>query len=145
MYAMSHISAHCKKGAERKRRSLAEEEARAVTSRAFSTYGHALYMVSSFKYLGRVISAAYDDCTAVIQNLTKARAVWQRMSRILSREGERTRVSIFLFKAVIQSVLLFGAEMWVVTPRMLRVLGGFQYQVVRRLKGHIPWRRFYGR
>ena len=34
------------------------------------------------------------------------------------------RVSGVFFKAVVQSVLLFGAKTWVVTPRMGRVLGG---------------------
>ena len=36
--------------------------------------------------------------------------------RILIREGERPRISIFFFKAVVQFVLLFGEETWVVTP-----------------------------
>ena len=54
-------------------------EARAVISRAFSTYGLPLEMVPSFKYLGRVISAADDDWLTVIQNLAKARKVWRRM------------------------------------------------------------------
>ena len=49
-----------------------------------------------------------------------------RMSRILSREGARLRVSGFFFKSLVQSVLLFGAETWVVTPRIGQVLGGFQ-------------------
>ena len=87
-----------------------------MTSREFSTYGHTLDMVPSIKYLGRVLSAADDDWLAVIQNLEKARAVWRRMSRILSREGERTQLSVFLFKAVVQSVLIFGIEAWLVTP-----------------------------
>ena len=38
------------------------------------------------------------------------------MLRILIREGERPQVSGFFFKSVFQSVLLFGAETWVVTP-----------------------------
>ena len=67
--------------------------------------------------------------------------VWRRTSRILSREGARPRVSVFLFKAVVQSVLLFGAETWVVSPRMGRLLGVFRYQVARQLTGRIPWRR----
>ena len=40
-------------------------------------------------------------------------------------------------------MLLFGAETWVVTPRMGRVLGGFQDQVERRLTGRLPRRRNY--
>ena len=46
------------------------------------------------------------------------------MTRVLIREGAEPRVSGFFLKAVIQLVLLFGLETWVVTPRMGRVLGG---------------------
>ena len=79
-------------------------------------------MVNFFKYLG-----------PVIHNLEKAQKVWRRMSRILIREGARPQVSGFFFKVIVQSVLLFGAEMWVVTPHMRRFLGGFQDKVARRL------------
>ena len=67
------------------------------------------------------------------------------MSRILSREGARPRVSGFFFKSAIQSVLIFGAETWVITPHMVRVLGGFQYQVARQLMGRMPRWRLGGR
>ena len=62
----------CKKGAERKRQILAEEEERVATSRAFSAYGRPLEMVPSFRYMGRVISATDDDWLASIRNLAKA-------------------------------------------------------------------------
>ena len=81
-------------------------------------------MVPSFRYLGRVILAADDDWMLVIRNLTKAQAVWMRMARVLSREGGRPRVSGFFSKYFVQSVLLFGAETWMVTPLMGRVLEG---------------------
>ena len=45
-----------------------------------------------------------------------------------------------LFKAVVQVVLLFGSETWVVTPRMVKDLGGFQDQVANRLTGRLPRR-----
>ena len=89
--------------------------------------------------------AADDYWPAVIRNLTKARAVWRRMARILSREGARPRLSGFFFKAVVQSVLLSGAETWVVTPCTGRVLGGLQDEVARRLTGRLPRRRSDGR
>ena len=63
-----------------------------MTSRAFITYGRPLKMVTSFKYLGRVISAADDDWPEVVQNLLKARMEWHRMSRILIMEGEILQV-----------------------------------------------------
>ena len=56
---------------------------------------------------------------------------------ILSREGVAPRVSGFFFKAVVQSVMLFGAETWVVSPGISRVLGILQYQVARQLMGRL--------
>ena len=38
--------------------------------------------------------------------------------------GGRSAGVWFFFKAVVKSVLIFGAEKWVVTPRIGRVLGG---------------------
>ena len=55
-------------------------------------------MVTSFRYLGRVISAADDDLPAVVINLSRARAVWKRIMQILSREGAAPRVPRFFFK-----------------------------------------------
>ena len=60
--------AQCKQGAGRKQRRLAAEEEREVTARDFSAYGRPLEMVTSFQYLGRVISAAYDNWPAVVRN-----------------------------------------------------------------------------
>ena len=54
---------------------------------AFSAYGSTLKMVLSLKYLGRLLLAADDDWTVLIQNLMKAWAVWRIIARILSREG----------------------------------------------------------
>ena len=47
------------------------------------------------------------------------------MHQILSREGANKRVSGGFFKAVVQKVLLFREETWVVTPRMERALNSF--------------------
>ena len=60
--------------------------------RAFQAYDRPLTTVASFKYLGRVLTAAYDDCTAVVGNLRKARKIWAQMARIMGQEGARPRV-----------------------------------------------------
>ena len=55
---------------------MAAEEARAVTSRSFSTYGIPLEMVTSFKYLGRVVLLLEDDdWPTVVQNIVKVRTM----------------------------------------------------------------------
>ena len=67
--------------------------------------------VHRFKYLEIIITEGDDDWPEVVGNLGKARKIWGRMQRILSREGANKRVSGNFFQAVVQQVLLFGAEM----------------------------------
>ena len=58
-------------------------------------------MVTSFKYLGRVILSTDNEWPVVVRNFAWVKTVWSRMSRILSREGATPRVSGFFFKSVI--------------------------------------------
>ena len=118
MNRMHRRKTQCKRGAESNPRQLAAEEEREVTARAFSTYGLPLEMVTSFRYPVWVISAVDDDWPAVVRNLSRVRAVWKRKIKIHSREGGAPRMSNFFFKAVVQVLLLFGLETWVVTPRI---------------------------
>ena len=78
-------------------------------------------------------------------NLGKARKSWGRLQRILSREGAEKRVSGNFFKPVVQQVLLFGEETWVVTPRMERALNSFMHGAARRITGRQPRRGWDGK
>ena len=86
--------------------------------RAFDAYGEPLENVTTFRYLGRVLTAGDNDWLEVVGNLGKAQKNWGRLSRILSREGVDLNVSGIFHKAVAQAVLLFRAETWFLTPRM---------------------------
>ena len=66
------------------------------------------------------------------------------MPRILVREGATPRLYGSFFTDVIQAVLLFRVDTWVVTPRMGKVLEGFQNQVVRRMTGQLLRRTMDG-
>ena len=81
-------------------------------------------MVTSFRYLGRLISAAEDHWTELVRKLSQTRSVWKRMTIILIREGADPQVYTFYFKAVVKLVLLFSLEIWVVTSHIGRALGG---------------------
>ena len=61
------------------------------------------------------MTAGEDSWTVVAGNLGKTQKSWGRLKRILSREGADKRVSGNFSKAVVQQVLLFGAETRVVT------------------------------
>ena len=64
----------------------------------------------------RVILAVDDYCTTVDRNLAKAQEVWRSMKMILSMKEAEPWVSGFFFKYIVQWVLIFGAEEWVVPP-----------------------------
>ena len=53
-------------------------------------------MVTSFKYLGWVISAVDDNFPAVVRNLAQVQELWHRMIKILSRVGAALWVSGFV-------------------------------------------------
>ena len=111
-------TSQCDRSAEQEQWRLVAEEEREVTTRSLSTYGCPLEMVTSFRYLGQIISVADDNWPEVVKNFSRAREVSRRMTQILSREGAAPQVSGLFFKAVVQVVLLFGSENWVVTPPM---------------------------
>ena len=79
-----------------------------------------------------------DDWPTLAVNLAKARKSWGSLHGIVSREGATKRVSGNFFKAVVQQVLLFGAETWVVSPIMERALSAFIHGAVRRITGRQP-------
>ena len=79
-----------------------------------------------------------DEWPAVAGNLAKARKSWGRLQGILSREGATKRVSGNFFKAVVQQVLLFVAEKWVVYLMMEMELSAFIHRAARRLTGRSP-------
>ena len=62
----------CSRGAERNRRRLAEAETKESSERAFEAYREPIKNVSTFIYLGRVLTAVDDEWLAVVGNLGKA-------------------------------------------------------------------------
>ena len=47
---------------------------------------------------------------------------------------QTTGLGVF-FKVVVQEVLIFGSETWVIAPRMGRDLGSFQHRFARYIIG----------
>ena len=97
-----------------------------------------LESVKVFRYLGRPLSHVDNDWPALHWNLAKARKRWSMVSQVLTREGAAPRISAYFYQAVVQSVLLYGAETWSLSTTMLSALEGFHGRVVRRLTGRVP-------
>ena len=80
--------------------------------------------VDSFKYLGRVLHRMDEDWPAVSRNIGRTRQVLGSLGKLLRREGADLIVSENLYRAVVQAVLLFGSETWVLMETMLKTGGG---------------------
>ena len=78
-------TAFCQRGADRKRCRLAEEEARAGDETTITAYEIPLTPVTSFKYLGEILTAAEYDWPEVVSNLRKERSKWALLIRLLGR------------------------------------------------------------
>ena len=63
----------CRRGEDWKHRHLAAEEVRVGADMAFKAYGHPLKMVSSLKYLERMLSALDKNWPEWVANLRTAR------------------------------------------------------------------------
>ena len=74
-----------------------------------------------------------DDWPAVLWNVGKARRVWNRLGKLLRLEGAKPRVFAMFYQAVVQSVLLFGAETWVLSDAMSRKLEGVRVGFLRQI------------
>ena len=53
----------------------------------------------------------------------------------MTKTGATVQELEMFYKAVVQMVLLYGIESWVVMQAMLKVTKGFHYQVTQRIEG----------
>jgi hypothetical protein len=105
----------------------------------FTVHGDVLECVEVFRYLGRLLSQDDDDIQAVWSQLCKARGTWARIGQVLRWENAPPRVSAKFYKAIVQSVLLYGSETWVLSPAAMARLKGFHIRAAYGMaKEHVP-------
>lgn len=92
-------------------------------------------VVRTFKYLGRVMTADNNDWGAATRNVKRAKERWGRIRRILTRDGAKTRTMGQFYAATVQSILLYGAETWTLTVKMVRCLENFHNRAMRHITG----------
>ena len=74
--------------------------------------------------LDKVLLWTDDDFLAVLHNIHSMRQVWGRIRKLLSWEGADPISSEKFYLAVLQAVILFGSEIWVLLAVMLNKLEG---------------------
>jgi hypothetical protein len=132
--SISHpLSERCNAGAERKRKRLQDIINIRVQNTSFTAGDTELEAVDSFRYLGKPMVADNSDSLAVSYNLKKARCRWAQVSRVLTKQHIGSKTAGFFYKAVVQSVLLYGCETWSLSRQSITALEGFHNQVARKI------------
>ena len=63
-----------------------------------------------FKYSGRSIAYNYTDVPAARRQLSRARAVWVRLRKVIEKENVPAPMTGMFYQAVVAAVLLYGSE-----------------------------------
>jgi len=88
-----------------------------------------------FRYLGRILDETDDDSYALQRQLAWARTKWGRIALVLRSQGVKPRAMGYFYKAVVQTILLYGSETWVVTDFLLKQLHSFHSRVAHYITG----------
>ena len=110
----------CKRYAQVKNNKRLDRCNKAATNVKFQLNGNDIKKVDDFKYLGRIIDNTDDDLKAVENQLKKARATWGRMGKILKiKTDSNIRIMSIFYKVIIQTILLYGSESWVINEKFV--------------------------
>jgi hypothetical protein len=120
-------------GVERKKQREAAVTLALALRQQFSVHGDMLERVEVFKYLGRLLAQDDDDIQAIRAQLRKARATWARVGQVLRAENVPPRIAAKFYKAVVQAMLLYGSETWVLSTTALASLEGFHIRAAYRM------------
>ena len=138
----AHINTkECRVGTERRhQRDMAVQSALALRQQ-FTVHGDVLERVEVFRYLGRLLLQDDNDIQAVRSQLRKARGTWARVGQVLRKENTPPWVSAKFYRAIVQSVLLYGSKTRVLGPAVMARLEGFHIRAAYRMaKEHTPHR-----
>jgi len=128
------VSQQCRRLTERRRQRQQFAKAQAAARNAqFYINGVPIETVTQYRYLGREVQANDRDDLAVTENIKKARARWGQLCRIFSNDSTNPKVMSRFYIALVQQVLLFGSETWVLSRRLLRRLEAFHNRCARHM------------
>ncbi len=99
----------------------------------FSVRGNVLERVDVFKYLGHLMSQDDDDIQAIRAQIRKARSSWACIGQVLWSEKVSPFDAARFYQAIIQAILLYGSESWVISPTAMAQLEGFHICAAYRL------------
>jgi gamma-glutamyl phosphate reductase len=104
-----------------------------VANTIFTVNGMPLKQVNEFLYLGCycVLNKKDNDWPAINHNIKRVSITWGIIGKVLSTEREDMKAMTSVYRAVVQAVLPYGAESWVVKSTMEQKLEAFHHRCAR--------------
>ncbi len=81
----------------------------------FTVSGDVLEQIEVYKYLGKMMAQENNNTQALRAQLQKACATWAWVGQVLWNKNTSPFVAARFYQAVVQAVLLYGSEMWVIS------------------------------
>jgi hypothetical protein len=106
-----------------------------IQETVFTIKGAPTKSTNEFKYLGGVLERNDNDWPAVRHAIQRAQMVGGHLQRLLTKDHADTKTMSSLYKAVVQAVLLYGSETWVLTGAMEKTLQSFHWECARYITG----------
>ena len=106
--------------------------------------GGSIQEVQQFCYLGDTL-----DCEAGVERAVRSRVAaawksWREVASLLVNRGIHLKSRGKVYEACIRSVLLYGAETWALTDRLVNVLRSCDRRMLRYMAG-VRWQDAHGR
>ncbi len=127
------FSKECQVGVKRKKQWEVAVTLALALQQQFRDNGEVLEWVEDFKYLGRLLAQDDDDIQAIHAQLQKARATWAQVGQVLRSKNAIPHVAVTFYKAIVQAILLYGCEAWVLSWTALARLEGFHIHAAYRM------------
>lgn len=125
----------CTIGRERRECEHLQDKQAMADGVVFNVYRKELERVHEFKYLGRILQEDDDDTACIKNNIKKARKQWNAIAKILKREGANAPTIDKFYLTVVQAVLPYGSESWIITKNNWRKLKSFHNRALRYMAG----------
>ena len=94
---------------------------------------HALDTVSTFNYLGSIISEGSKP--EILARTAQATAAMTKLKRIWKDNNIQLSTKVILMRALVISIFLYACESWTLTAELERRIGAMEMRCYRKLLG----------
>ena len=102
-----------------------------------------LKATTTFPYLGRNFTYNNSNWKALYRILKKSQSRWRMLAKVMGKMGAPINARSMMYTAVVQAVLMYVSEIWLMVDAMMTVLEGFHHRIGKRIVRMTAWRGYY--